>query len=184
MMNRESAIELLKKYVKTKNLIKHCIAVGACMRELAEVFGEDLDEWELAGILHDIDYEITKNDFSKHGLEGAKILKEHGFSQKIIDSVKRHPGHESNPPQTKMDWALYSSDPLTGLIVASTLMHPTKKIENVDTRFVLKRFKEKRFAAGASREQIKKCSELGLELEEFVEICLKAMQKVKDELGL
>ncbi len=183
-MDRKEAIELLKQFVKTKNLIKHCIAVGACMKGLAEKLDEDPTLWELAGILHDIDYEMTKDKPQEHGLLGAKMLEEKGFPEEIVNAVRRHPGHPNFEPRTTMDWALYSSDPLTGLIVAATLMHPTRKIENVTKEFVLKRFKEKRFAAGASREQIKKSSTIGLELEEFIEICLNSMKSVKDELGL
>lgn len=93
-----------------------------------------------------------------------------------------HTGH--TPVESKMDLALYAVDPLTGLIVAAALMHPTKKISNVDVKFVMKRFREKRFAAGADRDQIRKCEGLGLALEEFVGICLVAMQGVAEQLGL
>ncbi len=184
-MNYGEALSLLKKYMKNKNLIKHCIAVGACMKGLAEKFNEDENKWEIAGLLHDIDYEMMKDNFDEHGLKGAEILKEEGIEDEdILNSIRRHPGHKGYEPQTRMDWALYSSDPLTGLIVAATLMHPSKRLKEVDVRFVKKRFKEKRFAAGANRDQIRQCEKLGLELDEFIEICLKSMQGVSDELGL
>ena len=113
------------------------------------------------------------------------MLKEVGLQdEEILNSIKRHAGHEGNMPQTKMDWALYSSDPLTGLIVAATLMHPTKKLQSVDLKFLKKRFKEKRFAAGANRDQIRQCDKLGLELDDFLDICLNSMKGASDELGL
>jgi len=184
-MNYSEALSLLKKYMKNKNLIKHCIAVGACMKGLAKRFNKNEEKWEIAGLLHDVDYEMMKDNFDEHGIKGAEILKEEGIlDEDILNSIRRHPGHEGYKPETKMDWALYSSDPLTGLIVAATLMHPSKKLSGVDVRFVKKRFKEKRFAAGANRDQIRQCEKLGLELDEFIQICLESMQGVSDELGL
>jgi len=184
-MNYNEGLTLLKKHMKNKNLIKHCIAVAVCMEGLAKRLNGDSDKWKLAGLLHDIDYEYTKDNFSEHGIKGTEILKEEGIDDiEILNSIKRHAGHEDNMPQNNMDWALYSSDPLTGLIVAATLMHPTKKLENVDLKFIKKRFKEKRFAAGANREQIKQCEKLGLELDDFLMICLDSMKGASDELGL
>jgi len=184
-MNYTQAKKLLEQHLKNKNLRKHCIAVGACMKKLAETLDEDKDKWELTGIIHDIDYEYTKDNPSEHGIKGLDILKEAGLeNQEILNAVSRHPGYKDNLPQTKLDWALYSSDPLTGLIVAATLMHPDKKIESVDLGFLKRRFNEKRFAAGADRGQIKKCKELGLTLDKFLQICLDAMKEISDELGL
>jgi len=181
-MNRREALELLKSTLKNERLLKHSLAVEACMREIARKFGEDEEKWGLAGLLHDLDYEITKEDFPRHGFVTAEILKEKGVGEEIMDAIKAHPGHI--PPTTRMGKALYAVDPLTGLIVASALMHPQKSLEYVDVRFVLNRFKEKSFARGANREQIKSCRELGFNLEEFVEICLIAMKKIHKELGL
>jgi predicted hydrolase (HD superfamily) len=105
-----------------------------------------------------------------------------GVSDDITHAVESHAGH--TPRDSKMDKALYAVDPLTGLIVAATLMHPSKSLNEVTTEFVMNRFKEKRFAAGADRDQIRTCTELGLELEEFVDIGLRAMQAISDDLGL
>jgi len=102
--------------------------------------------------------------------------------QQVIQAVRSHSGHI--PPQSKMDWALYAVDPLTGLIVAAALMHPSRSLQGMDEGFVLKRFKEKRFAAGANREQIKECERIGLDLAEFVKIALQAMREIADEIGL
>ncbi|MBD3182149.1 HDIG domain-containing protein [Candidatus Poribacteria bacterium] len=181
-MTRDEAMKLVKANVKNKNLIKHMIATEACMRELAKHFGEDEELWALTGLIHDVDYDKTSDDFSKHGVMGAEILEELGADDRIIYAVKSHTG--SVETKSLMDKALFAVDPLTGLIVAAALMHPTKKLENVDTPFVMNRFKEKRFAAGANRDNIKTCENIGLSLEEFITISLKAMTSVADDLGL
>ena len=181
-MTREEAMELVKSKVKNRNLVKHMIATESCMRALAWQFGEDADLWGLAGLLHDLDYDQTANDSSKHGLLGAQMLEERGVDDQIVHAVKAHAGHVET--ESRMDKALFAVDPLTGLIVAAALMHPTKKISNVDARFVLNRFEEKRFAAGVNRDAIKGCENLGLSLEEFIAISLRAMENVADELGL
>lgn len=181
-MNRDEAFELVKQNVKSENLIKHMFATEACMRRLAREFGEDEEKWALAGLLHDIDYELIGDDFSKHGLIGADILEKKEVDKEVIDAVKSHPGNTER--FTIIAKALYAVDPLTGLIVAAALMHPEKSISAVDTNFVLNRFKEKRFAKGANREQIKSCEELGLELEKFITLCLEAMKEINSKLGL
>lgn len=181
-MKREEALAMVKEKVKNKNLIKHMLAVEACMEKLAEEFGEDQEKWKLAGLLHDIDYESTKDRPEEHGFVSAKLLKEKGISEEMINAIKAHSGKKR--PENKMEWALYTIDPLTGLIVASALMHPSKSIKELTPDFVLRRFKEKRFAAGADRGQIEKCKQLGLSLERFVALCLEAMQNISAELGL
>ena len=181
-MKREEAFELLKSHLKHKNLIKHSLAVEACMRALAEKFNEDPERWGLAGLLHDIDYERTMDNPERHGLEAMEILKDKIQDEEILHAIRSHAFKEE--PKTKMAWALYSADPLTGLIVAAALMHPTKKLEGVDLTFLKKRFKEKRFAAGANREQIKQCEKTGLSLDEFMQTCLDAMKGISDDLGL
>ena len=152
------------------------------MRELAKNFGADNETWGLTGLLHDIDYEETNADPARHGLVGADILDKLGLDKQIINAVKVHAGHL--PPSSNLDWALFCADPLTGLIVASALMHPDKKLKSLDTDFIARRFKEKRFAAGANREQIAACKNLGLDLNGFIEICLKGMQNISDQLSL
>jgi putative nucleotidyltransferase with HDIG domain len=181
-MNREEAMALVEANVKNKNLVKHMIAVEACMSGLAKHFNEDENLWALTGLLHDVDYDTTKDDPARHALVGAAMLEEKGLDERIIYAIKAHPGHVE--AKSKMDKALYACDPITGLIVAAVLMHPTKKIANIDVEFVLRRFNEKRFAAGANREQIKTCESLGLLLDEFTGICIKAMQGAAVELGL
>lgn len=182
LMNRNDALDLISQKLKNKNLIKHCLAAEACLKELARHFGENEDYWGLAGLLHDIDYEETLNDPSRHGILGGEFLGKQGVAPEIVYAIKAHAGHLA--PKSRLDWALFATDPLTGLIVASTLMHPDKKLASLDTDFVMRRFKEKRFAAGANREQILTCKNLGFELEQFIEICLRGMKSISNDLNL
>lgn len=184
MMNREAALSLLKKYLKNENLLKHSLAVEAVMRKLAQRFKENEEKWALAGLLHDIDYEDTKDDPKEHSIKGAKLLEENGLDQEIVDAVKAHNEIHEVPRETLMAKSLYCVDPLTGLIVAATLVLPEKKIENLLAENVLNRFKEKAFARGANREVIKACEEINLSLEEFIKLGLEAMQRINKELGL
>jgi putative nucleotidyltransferase with HDIG domain len=184
-MNREEAQNLLKENLKEKNLIKHSLAVESAMRGLAEYLGEDTEEWGICGLLHDIDYEEVKDDIKKHSQKGAEKLSKLGFSQNICYSVLTHNEVHGIAPQTKMAKALFCVDPLTGLIVASVLVLPSKKIKDLETENVLKRFKEKAFAKGANREIIAKCKEyLNLSLKEFIDIVLSSMKGISEELGL
>ncbi len=181
-MNREDALEMVSGKVKNDRLVKHMLAVEAVMRALARRLGEDEDRWGLAGLIHDIDYDETAATPEKHGRIGAEYLRSMQVDDDIVRAVESHVGHI--PRETAMEKALYAADPLTGLIVAAALMHPTKSLAGVDAAFVLKRFKEKRFAAGADRDQIRSCEELGLGLDEFVAIGLESMQGISDTLGL
>jgi len=178
-------LELLKENIENKNLIKHSLAVAAAMKELAREFGEDEEKWETAGFLHDIDYEKTKDKPEEHSKIGAEMLKELGFEEDICQAVLTHNKIHQIEPASLMAKALYCVDPLTGLIVASTLVLPSKKMSDLKTENVLKRFKEKSFAKGADREVISRCQELlNLNLEEFVTLVLGAMKKISEDLGL
>lgn len=184
-MNRLQALKLLNQKIKNKNLIKHSLAVEACLKELARYFSENEEKWGITGLLHDIDYEETKNNPEKHSLVGAEFLKNLGIDQEIIYAIKAHNEIHKIPLKTLLDKALFCVDPLTGLIVASCLVLPSKKLKDLKVKNVLNRFKEKNFAKGANREIIKKCEEyLGLKLEEFIKICILAMQKISSDLGL
>jgi putative nucleotidyltransferase with HDIG domain len=178
-------LEILKKNIANQNLVKHCLAVKAIMEELAEHFSENKEKWGTTGLLHDIDYEKTKNDPSRHSLVGAQMLEELGFDKDICQAVKVHNEAHGIKPETLMEKTLFVSDPLTGLIVAATLVLPSKKIADLTAENVLNRFGEKSFARGANREIIKKCEELlNLNLAEFVETGLKAMKQIAGELDL
>ncbi len=183
-MNRDEALDKVKKYVKNKNLIKHMLATEAIMRALAKRFNEDEEKWGLTGLLHDIDYEITEKEPEKHSLLAEELLKDENLPKDVIDAIKAHNEIHNLPRETLLAKALYAVDPLTGLIVAAALIHPEKKLAPLDVNFILNRFKEKSFARGANREQIKTCEDLGLSLEEFIVIGLEAMKSVSDELGL
>jgi len=181
-MDRQQAYQLAKSKFSNINLFKHVLAVEAVMRGLAEHFDEDQDKWGLAGLLHDLDYEQTMNDPDQHTLVTEQMLKEYHLDPEIIEAIKCH---NDKAPRTKlMGKAIYASDPVTGLIVAAALMHPDKKLKSIDVPFIMRRFKEKRFAAGANREQIITCEDFGLSLEEFLGIALKSMQGIDRELGL
>ncbi|MFA5812289.1 MAG: HD domain-containing protein [bacterium] len=180
-MDRAEALKLIGQKIKTKNLVKHMLAAEAVMCALARRFDEDEELWGLAGLLHDLDYDLTLDDPSRHARETAEWIQGQ-VDQSIIDAIMGHPGHIAR--DSRMAKALYAVDPLTGLIVAAALIHPARKLAAIDADFVLKRFDEKRFAAGADREQIKACAEFGLALEEFVGIGVSAMQGIARELGL
>jgi len=184
-MEREEAWVLLKEHLKNHNLLKHSIACEVVMQFLARRLGEDEKEWALAGLLHDIDYEKTKNEPAEHGRWGAEILKEAGLPEEVIRTVQAHnPEATGIRPESPMERALYAVDPVSGFIVACALIHPEKKLESLDLSFLLNRFSEKSFARGANREAMKSIESLGLSLEEFLEIALSAMQTKKEELGL
>ncbi len=182
MISREEALALVEQHLKQKNLVKHVLAVESIMLALADKYDENRELWGLAGLLHDIDYEETKEEPGRHGYRTLEIISDLGLPEEVHNAILAHAGHTERV--SLMDKAIYCSDPVTGLIVASTLMHPAKSLMGMDAGFVGKRFKEKRFAAGANREAIASCSELGLELHEFLELSLVAMRSIADGLGL
>jgi uncharacterized protein len=181
-MNRDEALELLKTHLKNKNLIKHCLSVEACMKALAVRLGHDPAPWGLAGLIHDLDYELTEKSPELHTVETVKILEGLGFDPAVVHAVRAHAGKA--PCENAMDWSIFAVDPLTGLIIAAALMHPERKLAAIDLEFVKRRFKEKSFAKGARREEIEACRNLGLELDEFIAIALGAMQGIAADLGL
>lgn len=183
MVTREEALKLAKSNL-SPNLYKHSLAVEAVMRRLAAHFGEDGERWGLAGLLHDIDYEETKGDPDRHSLKSGEIVKGLGFDEEMVQAVEAHNERHGLPRETRMAKALYCSDPLTGLIVASALIHPSKKLEPITPEFVLNRYHEKSFARGANRNTISACDALGLTLEEFVRLGLDAMKSISGDLGL
>lgn len=182
MISRQDALKLVKKNVKNKNLVKHMIAVEGIMKRLARHFKQDEELWGITGVLHDLDYDLTVDDFARHGFVTEELLCDVDVPPELVRAIKTHPGHL--PAESLMEKALYAADPISGLIVAAALMHPAKKISGLDADFLQRRFKEKRFAAGADREQIQTCSTLGLELKEFFQLSLEGMAEVADELGL
>ncbi|UCH97782.1 MAG: HDIG domain-containing protein [Candidatus Aminicenantes bacterium] len=181
-MDREKALELVKQHLEKDNLVKHCLAVEACMREFAEKFGEDVEKWGLTGLLHDLDYQYTVDDPDNHTLKTVEMLAEYNLDEDILHAIKAHNAKASL--DSKMDIALYTVDPTSGFIIACALMHPSKQLENVNLKRMKKRFKEKSFAKGANREQMQECVKMGVELDDFLVTSLTALQKIAPQLGL
>lgn len=195
MISRDEALKFLKEKIKNKNIIKHMLATEAIMGAVYEVLkekgGADLggtkDEWMIAGLLHDGDYS-EEVSMEKQGIQVTEWLREagHEISENVAQTMAAHNWHNTKvEPKTLMDWTLFIGDTLTGLIVATALVHPDKKLATVKVKSVMKKFKDKAFAKGTRREDIQLCEEkLGIPLRDFVEISLKAMQEISDKLDL
>ena len=182
LMTRQDALAMVEADVKNKNLRKHMLAAEAVMRALARHLNEDEELWGLTGLLHDVDYDQTADDPERHGVLSAQVLAEKGLPDELIHAVKAHA--EKAPLESRLDRALYACDPLTGFLVSCALIRPEKKLEPVDVQFVKNRLAVKSFSRAVSREQIKLCEQLGLDLDEFIRIALDAMKSISDELGL
>ena len=184
-MEREKAIELLQKYVKNDRMIIHSIAAEKVMRALALKLNQDADKWALAGLLHDIDVEITNADAEIHGLEAVNILKSEEIDEEIIDAIMMHNEMAAKKPRnTVFQHALAAGETITGLISATTMVYPDKKISSVKPKSVVKRMKEKNFAASVNRENIMECEKIGFTIDEFAELCVNTMQEHAEELGM
>ncbi|MDO9108249.1 MAG: HDIG domain-containing protein [Coriobacteriia bacterium] len=183
-MDRAEAFTMVNERIGNPNLVNHCVAVELIMAALArhfELSDEDVARWALAGLLHDLDYAQTAEDFDQHGVISARELA--GLvDDEIIHAILAHA--DKAPRESKMDLALYAADPTTGFIVAAALVRPEKKLEAVKLSSLLKRWKEKAFARGASREQMAACEELGFSREEFLALSLDAMQREAASVGL
>jgi uncharacterized protein len=184
-MTREEAQDLLKKYVKNERMLDHSFAAEAVLTALARRLGRDEQKWGLAGLLHDIDIEVVGGDLTRHGLEAVRILTDAGIDTEIVDAVKMHNEAFCGVQRsTEFQHALAAGETVTGLIVATTLVYPDKKIAGVKVKSITKRMKEKAFAASVNRETILECEKIGLPLEEFAGIALGAMQQIAGRLGL
>ncbi len=185
LLARDKALSLLRQYIKNERMINHCLASEAVLRALARRLGKEEEKWGLAGLLHDLDVEITHADPKVHGLETARILTEMGIDEDVVEAIKLHNEHATGLPRTKeFHHALSAGETITGLIVATALVHPDKKIAGVKTKSVTKRMKEKAFAASVSREKIMECELIGLSLDEFAELSIAAMASIGEEIGL
>lgn len=187
-ITRDAVFAIVDSNIQNKNLVKHCLAVEAAMRGLAEHFGENQEVWSLLGLVHDADWEVTANEPEKHALVTAGWLKDNGeTNESFIQALLSH-NHKLNsakPPKSRMEWALYTCDELTGLITATALVTPEKKLSGISVESVQKKFKSKNFAAAIDREQIALCEEkLGIPLDSFIGIILKSMQNNAEVLGL
>ena len=183
-MNRTEALTLVHEYVKNDNLVKHMLAVEAAMRFYAEKLGEEVEQWAVAGLLHDFDWEIHPT-IEGHPLAGEPILRERGVPEEIIRAVMSHADHTGIPRQTPMEKALYACDEVTGLVTAVALVRPSRSLLDLEASSVKKKWKDKAFAAGANRQEIEKAAaEFGVDLWEHVGNVILAMRRIAPELGL
>jgi len=183
-MERKEALEILKENLKKENLIKHSIAVEAIMKGLAKFLKEDEERWGLIGLLHDIDFEKTENDFSSHGIKAKEILSGK-VDEDFLRTIRSHNFENTKEePKEKVDFALIASDAVSGLIIACALVLPSKKLEDLKVETVIKKFKQKDFARNCRRERILFCEKMGIEKEKFFEIALNSLKNVSRELGL
>lgn len=184
MITRDEAYALVTERIPQRNLVSHCVATEIIMRALALRLGldeADADRWALAGLLHDLDYAETADDFERHGVVSAQEL-EGLIDDEMLHAIMAHA--DKAPRETPMDHALWCADPTTGFVVAAALIRPEKKLSAVDVAALKKRWKEKAFARGASRDQMAGHEALGLERDEFLGVALEAMQTRADDLGL
>ncbi len=181
---REKAMSVLKKYNKSDALVKHALAVEGVMRHFAKEAGEDVEYWGAVGLLHDLDYEMYPEE---HCHKSGELLKTEGYDDEFIYSVISH-GHgiciEAEPVKY-MEKVLFAIDELTGLIAAAALMRPSKSVMDIEVKSVKKKFKDKNFAAGVSREIVQKgCEQLGMDLDTVIEKCILGMREVHEAIGL
>ena len=185
-MDRQQAFELLQKHVRADNLKKHCLATEAVMRALAQRLGEPEDLWGIVGLLHDLDYEETTGQPSEHGLRTAAILAaDSDLSPEVITAIKAHNAEALGVERrSRLDFALSCAESITGLVVATALVYPDKRLASVKPKSILKRMKQKDFARRVNREQIRLCEAIGVDLADFADLSLRAMQGISEELGL
>ncbi|MEW6274627.1 MAG: HDIG domain-containing metalloprotein [Bacillota bacterium] len=181
----EELYRLFNERVATDNLRKHCQATRAIMEKLAERLGKNKLIWGWAGLLHDLDFEETKDAPEKHGLVTARLLAERGVNETIISAIKAHNAEALGVPRVSpLDYALSCGETITGLIVAAALVRPDKKLAGVEPKSIRKRMKEKAFARNVNRETIMLCEHLGMSVDDFISLSLEAMKGISDELGL
>jgi putative nucleotidyltransferase with HDIG domain len=183
-MNRSEALSLVREHVKNEGLVRHMLCVEAGMRFYAEKFGEDVEQWGLAGLLHDFDWEIHPT-LEKHPQDGAPILRQCGVDEVTIRAILSHAEHTGVARQTLMEKALFACDEISGLVTAVALVRPSHSLYDLEVSSVKKKWKDKLFAAGANRDEIEQSAdELGIELWEHVGNIIIAMRKIAPELGL
>ena len=189
MPTRDDAWKLLCEYTQSESLRKHMLAVEACVRAYARKNGADEEVWGLAALLHDFDYERWPNaDHAadrEHPAEGAKILRERGYSEEIIRAILSHADYTNVPRQSPLERTLFACDELAGFITACSYVRPSKSVLDLEASSVKKRLKDKAFARGVSREDvIKGTEELAVPLDEHIAFCIEAMRAEADALGL
>ena len=182
--NREEALALLKKYNQTESLIKHALAVEGVMRYMARKRDADEDKWGIIGLIHDLDYEQFPD---QHCKKTEEILRENNWPEEYIRAVVSHGWGICTDvkPETEMEKVLYAIDELTGLVVTTALVRPSKSVMDVKPKSVKKKWKDKRFAAGVDRSIIENgAGMLGVEISELIVDTIAGMQEVAEEIGL
>lgn len=189
-ITRGEAVELLRGMKQTESDMNHYLETEAIMRALAERFGEDVGYWGMIGLLHDVDWALTRDDWSEHCIKAVEILKDKGFDDKFIRNVQSHGyGYEEIPAlkdkqrAEKIEHALVAAETLTGIIYAYALMRG-KKIDGMEVKGLKKKFKDKKFAANCNRELVREIEKTGLSLDEFFELSINALKGIKKEIGL
>jgi len=189
-ISREQALELLKKYPQEISDMNHYLESEAIMKGLAEHFGDDADYWGMLGLLHDVDWSLTKGDWTGHTLKAEEILKGAGFDDEFIQVIQSHgygydaiPRFKDKQREKKIEHALAAAETVTGIIYAYALMRG-KKISDMEVKGLKKKFKDKRFATNCNREIVREIEKTGLELGEFLELSIESLKKIKDEIGL
>jgi uncharacterized protein len=184
MISRDEALRLLHENIRAENMRKHCLASEAVLRAIARRLNENEEEFGLAGLLHDIDVEVTNADPKTHGPYAEKILKGK-VTDDMLDAIVMHNEIATGMPRTtKFQHALAAGETITGLVTATTLVYPDKKLASVKAKSVTKRMKQKAFAASVKRENILECEEIGIPIHEFAELSVNAMREISEELGL
>ena len=176
---------MLKQHTSQENLFKHALASEAIMRALAKRLGEDSERWGIAGLLHDVDYDQTKDQPERHTLVAEPILRDAGLDDEIIQAVKAHNAEALGiVRETKMALALTCAETMTGMVIATTLVYPDKRIRSVKPKSIVKRMKEKQFAKSVNRDHIRLCERIDIPLNEFAQLSLLAMSEISEDLGL
>ena len=182
-MNREEAIKIVEQHIKSESLLKHVLAVEAIMKKVAEFLGEDKEKWGLVGLLHDIDFDEIEHP-KYHGLVACEILKGK-VGEDVLQAIKSHNFENTNAqPSTKMEYCLIAADAVSGLVVATGLIVPSRKLNDVKLETLKKKYKQKDFARNCRRENMMYCEKAGISLDQLLELSLKALQEISDKLGL
>jgi hypothetical protein len=184
MLGREQAFELLKKYLRNNNLIKHSIAVETILKDMAKKLHENEENWGLAGLLHDLDYDYSKQNPEKHAILTTQVL-EGLVPKEVIDAIKAHNyKHTMKDPVTTLDKSLIAADAVSGLVIATALVMPSKKLADVELKTLINKYNDKSFAQGCNRKKIELAEDIGLDVNSFLELSLTALKKKADSLGV
>ena len=188
MLTRDRALQIVRAYVKRENLVKHILAVEAIMRGMAAELGEDVEFWGMAGLLHDVDFDETYDNPAVHGTRSIEILQAEvpgEVPEDILKAIKAHnPEHTGVQPETKMEYALLAADAVSGLVIATALILPSKKLAEVEAKDIARRFKEKDFARRCNRENMLLAEKAGISMERFFEVATESLKGIASELGL